>query len=166
MARRRFTTLQRKAPKRQGVWVGIDLATAGIGGNASVLLGSLNAAGLAQRPFTVVRSRMTLFHTSDQNAASEDHSGVLSLQVVTEAAAAVGIGSVPTPLTEFNADYFVYQPFLGVASVQAVAATGENGPINDLVDSKAMRKVGIDDDIAIVIQTASGSQGTDIAVIG
>ncbi len=149
------------------VWLAINVLVTGIGGNASVLMAALNAGALAFRPFTVVRSRGIIFHRSDQVSATEDYDGVISEQVVTEAASSVGIGSIPTPLTEQSADFFVFEPFAGTTTVQGGAgAAVQQGNSIIQFDSKAMRKVDIDDDIVLVAQTNTASQGVDLRITG
>ena len=89
------------------------------------------------------------------------------MQVVTESAAAAGIASVPTPLTDTDGDYHVYTPvfqdfiFLSLVGFRENVGDGSN----TLIDSKAMRKVGVDDDIAVVLEQQS-ALGTIIALEG
>ncbi len=138
---------------RSNVWFGMGLAGTVIASSATLLL-TLNAAALALRPFTVIRTRLAIMFGSDQLVANEGSNGVLSFQVVTEAAAAAGVASIPTPLTETNADFFVYKPV--AFDFLLNTAVGFNEHRGDAayhtVDSKAMRKVGQNDDIAVVIQ--------------
>ena len=74
--------------------------------------------------------------------------------MVTAPAAAIGISAIPTPITEADADYWVYKPisfeFIFGDATSRVDHVGE-GQVNT-VDSKAMRKVGLDDDIVVVLQ--------------
>ncbi len=73
------------------------------------------------------------------------------MQVVTETASAAGIASLPTPLIETDADFFVYQPW--AFEFTFLDATGINKYTEQYtVDSKAMRKVGPDDDVAVVVE--------------
>ena len=70
MVRRHFS---RPAPRTM-IWVGgsipIQVTTV-----ATTLIGSLNAAALALRLFTIIRSRLALNFKSDQEGASEAVSG-------------------------------------------------------------------------------------------
>ena len=79
--------------------------------------------------------------------------------VVEETATTAGIASIPTSLDEINADFFVYQgmtaPFTFVSGVGIVDPAGERYDI----DSKAMRKVDISDDVALVFQMRSVGGG-------
>ena len=150
MARgRRFV---RGAP-RSMQWFGSGITSTVLASSAT-LLGSLNAAALAARSFTIVRTRLAVTFGSDQLAASEGSNGVFSMQVVSEAASAAGIASVPTPLTETDADYFVYKPVQFDMLVSTAVGFEEHrgdGSYHQ-IDSKAMRKVGSDDDVVLVLQ--------------
>jgi len=156
MARRTRSRFIRPAPKSK-IWLGNGINTVTLA-PGPVLVSTLNAAALALRPFTILRTRMLIIVSTDQTIASEGNSGVYSRQVVTESAAAAGIGSVPTPITETEADYFVYQPF--AFDFLFFDATGVNLSTNQyVIDSKAMRKVGFDDQVIGVaeLQVSNGA---------
>ena len=106
MARRRNIV---RSARRLSVWVGAGLADTTITSGTQLLL-SLNAAALAVRPFTVVRTHLAINYGSDQAIAGESSMAVLSMQVLSDSAIAAGVGSVPTPINETDADYFVYKP--------------------------------------------------------
>ena len=149
MARR--THLVRSAP-RTSIWIGAGISAVTTTAMAT-LIASLNAAALALRPFTIVRTRMKIHYVSDQNAASEATQAAFGIQVVTEVAATAGAGSVPTPITEPDADYFVYEPLF--SDFDFIDATGfqQNANTNTTtVDSKAMRKVDVDDDVVFTLE--------------
>ena len=97
---------------------------------------------------------MVIDYSSDQLAAGEFTQGALGMQVVTEQATTAGIGSVPTPLTEVTQDFFVYKPLF--SAVVFASSTGVREYPGDgnrfTVDSKAMRKVGLDDDVAVTFE--------------
>ncbi len=148
------------------VWFGNRLALTTVGASTSVLLGSLNAAALLARPFTIVRTRLVVWYDSDQESANEFSQAVFSQQVVTEAASTAGIGSIPTPATETDADYYVYQPlFQKLGFITGVGFDNRGADQSWVVDSKAMRKVGPDDDAVLVIENNS-AVGCRIAIEG
>ena len=155
MARRGYRVV-RVGSSRLNEWFSAGLAPTTLSAGTT-LLATLNAAALALRPFTIVRTRMAICYTSDQAVASESSQGIFSMQVVTQAAASAGVASVPTPLNETNADYFVYQAIgFDFSLATAVGFTREQGGnVFTAVDSKAMRKVGNDDDVAWVVQQRS-----------
>lgn len=150
MARRRHRFV-RPAPKTK-MWIGTGVGRASVSGTTPLLLASLNATALALRPFTILRSRILFYAESDQIIATETNSGVYSRQVVTDSAIAAGVGSVPTPLSQFEADYYVYQPFQYDFLFSTASGHQTQFAYQYMIDSKAMRKVGPDDDIAIVVE--------------
>ncbi len=107
---RRTRSVIRRPTRREMVWLPVTSGTSpdSVGANNGVLLAaSLNVAAKALRPFTIVRTRGRLMAASDQLAASEAPHGILGCIVVSESASAAGIGSIPTPGTEGDADFFV-----------------------------------------------------------
>ena len=164
MARRRSRFV--RPPKSTKVWMSVGLGPTMVAtGTSPVLMGVYNALALALRPFTILRTRALLAIASDQVVASESNSGAFSMQIITDSASAAGIASIPTPLTQPEADYFVYMPwqfdfafFTGVG-VEAQFAREQ------VIDSKSMRKVGLDDDIAVVVQ-GLGADGYTVVLEG
>ena len=149
---------------RSMVWIGAGFVTTAIPASSGVLIATLNAAALALRPFTVVRTRLLVHWRSDQQAASEFIQGVVSFQVVTDVASAGGIGNVPNPIAESNSDFFVYQPLISEMRVIGSAAINFTDG-NHIVDSKSMRKVGDSDDVVVVAENRS-ALGAQLAVEG
>ena len=148
----------RPAP-RTSIWIGANLASSSQAASTSVLLGSLSAAALALRPFTVVRSRLLFMYSSDQSSAIETPLAELGLIVVSDQAVAAGIGSIPDPTADTDADWFVYES----AGLKFDFTTGTGYRIASVtrdINSKAMRKVGPNQDIAIVGTNAAAVGGT------
>ena len=157
-----------RPPARTMIWGSSRIAQTAVGAsNVAVLLGTFNAAFLALRPFTIVRTRLVVSVISDQQAATEFVQGSMGFQIVTETAAAAGIASLPTPITEPSADYHVYMPFLNsIVNLSSVGAYERTGQASFwTVDLKAMRKVGSDDDLAVTVEGES-SNGYAIALEG
>ncbi len=129
----------------------------------AVLLGTANAGLLALRPFTIIRTRGQIICSADGVAASEEPQIVFGSIVVTDSAAAIGITAIPDPVSNVDGDWFVYEDC-------------PNGFLNDVdgntvwknypFDSKAMRKVGADDDIALVGANRSAADGGVLIVSG
>ncbi len=165
MARRARGRFVRPAP-RTSVWFTVAAGAFTVS-SAQTLVASLSASALLLRPFTVVRTHLGIHLTSDQLAAGEFSQGALSIQVVTDSAIAAGIASIPTPLSQPEADYFVFKPVF--ADFTFLDSTGSWDSIGDgvvhWVDSKAMRKVGLDDDIAMVYEQRA-AVGAIMAVEG
>ena len=163
MARPRRAVFQRPKP-RTSLWLSAGAAETTIVAGTATLFASLNALALALRPFTIVRTRLLMSILTDQTAADEFVQGALGAQVVTETASAAGVASVPTPLSEADADFFVYAPFMN----QYNTGTSEferTGPGSFwTIDSKSMRKVGTDDDIVFTIENRAN--GFNVALEG
>ncbi len=141
----------RPAPKTK-IWIGADTAVGNLTSNAKTLIAELNAAALALRPFTVLRTRVEWNFRSDQVVANESPTGSIGMIVAKEIAVNIGVTAVPGPIAEVDADWFVYQ---GVTSpLRFVSATGIVDPAGTkyTIDSKAMRKVGPADDIVWVAE--------------
>jgi len=166
MARQRsFGT---RTARREMVWIGLFPAQAKIALAAGqvILMGTLNAAALALRPFTVVRTRGFLWTASDQEGAIEEPFGAFGLMVVKQTASAAGIASLPTPVTESDGEFFVYEPW--IAAMRFVSATGIADPAGSTIhfDSKAQRKLGLDEDLAVTIENESSTHGADVIIGG
>ena len=129
-------------------------------GSTAALIGSLNAAGLAARPFTVIRTRGLITLNSDQAAVSEDQEIGYGHAVVLDQASAIGVTAVPTPLTDQASDlFYVYE--LLMTNFRFLSSIGfeQNGQLTRYFDSKAMRKVNGDQDIVITAETSATSEG-------
>jgi len=130
--------------------------------NAS-FMNSLNAAALALRPFTVVRSRGFLHVKSDQTGALEDWNVALGYSIVSDQASAIGITALPTPDTDRGSDlFFVFEDLAGsFVFVSGVGFDSEGGIFKDW-DSKAMRKVEEGQDLVITSEAGAISAGLTI----
>jgi len=53
------------------VWIGVNIEDTSIAASTGVLVASLNAAALAFRPFTVMRTRLVVQWETDQSIALE-----------------------------------------------------------------------------------------------
>jgi len=156
-----------RSPKRSSVWIGAAAGPTAVGAGISGLLATLNAASLALRPFTVVRTRLWLHVNSDQQAAGELVAGAFAMIVVSDQAISTGIGAIPQPTSNTDAPYFVYEPFVNQIEFGTAVGFNDGTGTNWIVDSKAMRKVGNNEDIAMVAENASGAgQGINISLIG
>ena len=133
----------------------ITLTQASLG--TATLVFSLNAAALALRPFTVVRTLFQYAVNSDQGASAETQSGAVGLAVVSDQSVAIGVTAVPTPITDMASDlWFAYSLFNQRSSSGGTA--GQIGFTYELA-SKAMRKVDIGQDIIVVVESVSAISG-------
>ncbi len=97
---------------------------------------------------------------SDQEAATEFYEAALGHIVVTDQASAAGVGSVPTPVTEDSSDWHVYARLAGRVRIPATGGY-EAGRLMQ-VDSRAMRKVDLGEDLVIVVESSAVSVGAII----
>jgi len=152
-----------RSARRSNVWFQFAPAQATISAaSTATALFSLNAAALALRPFTIVRTRGHIYYRSDQVAASEEYGGGLGMAVVSDQASAVGITAVPTPVTDYGSELFFYiSQMHGRFAFGTAASFAETGR-TEVIDSKAMRKVNENEDVFVSFETPSFSSSFSI----
>jgi len=140
---------------RKSVWLQFAFQSTTNVGNGSSIIFSLNAAALALRPFTIVRSHFDFYLHSDQAAAAENQVALWGAAVVSDQAAAVGITAVPTPNTELGSSlwFAIRGMFANATNLTDVT----NGGQKYSLDSKAMRKVEVGQDVVLVEENPSSS---------
>ncbi len=145
MARRQFARgSARVSQKRLTSWFEFQPVEATLVAVGGTIFFSLNAAALALRPFTVVRSRFLVSIASDQVAASETQVGAVGLAVVSDQANAIGVTAVPTPITDMGSDlWFVHQLLYNEMIFGSAIGFQTQAQRIYEIDSKAMRKVDI-----------------------
>jgi len=151
--------------RRLSTWFQFPPATTTQSSAGGAIVFSLNAAALALRPFTIVRTRFDLLLLSDQTAANEEFGMSWGAAVVSDQATAVGVTAVPTPVTDQGSDlWFALGHVWGAIAANAVARTGYRMAI----DSRAMRKVDVGQDIVVVVEsmTATVGGGSEILQVG
>jgi len=167
MARRRTFSPRISGPRRETKWFDIPptRVTLAAADTANLLL-VLTTAEKANRPFTIVRTRLVFQIVTDQDAADENYGCALGLAVVSDQATAIGVTAIPTPNTDRASDlWFLFEDL--VASFGFGDATGFiNDGASKYVDSKAMRKVEDGSDIAVVVESHNNSQGLLAFVAG
>ena len=142
---------------RQTVWFQFAPITATLTAVGGTVYFTLNAAALALRPFTIVRSRFQAMIQSDQAGATEHQVGAVGLAVVSDEAATAGVASMPTPITEMASDLWFVHQLAMAAEFQSTTGGTPAGVFE--IDSKAMRKVGIGQDIAVIAEFSSAGSG-------
>jgi len=146
--------------RRQTIWfqfVPVSFTMTAAGGT---LISTLNAAALALRPFTIIRSRFMTMVRSDQGAANEDQVGAIGMAVVSDQAVAIGVTAIPTPVTNMASDlWFLYDQYMCNATNLANLT---NPACTITTDSKAMRKVDVGQDVVCVAELNSIGQGTTL----
>jgi len=150
---------------RTTTWIAIaPIATTLSSSTATVLVATLNAAADALRPFTIVRTYIEYFLTSDQVAASEEQACSFGMAIVSDQASAIGVTAVPTPTTDLASDLWYLHKFIFGDELSKVDETraGKFGTI----DSKAMRKVDIGQDVILVAEGAGVGSGMILTMAG
>ena len=105
---------------------------------------------------TVIRTRGLFGYQTDQAAASEQYMGAIGIGIVSEQAATLGATAVPAPDTDSGWGGWLWHSYF-VGSFRVADATGMQAQyINRIViDSKAMRKVGDNERLVVVVQNSS-----------
>ena len=149
---------------RLTTWGGITPVASTLAANTStILVSSLSAGALALRPFTLIRTHLEVQLVSDQAAAVETQGVSIGMAVVSDQAVAVGISAVPTPTIEADSNlWFLHQVLF--ADESNLTDRTKNGNYVS-IDSKAMRKVEIGQDVIIVVEGA-GVGGGMIVTLG
>ncbi len=167
MARRRDFARGTAAimPKRLTSWFQYQPVEATMTAAGGTIMFTLNAAALALRPFTIIRSRFEIWLRSDQNAAAEVQAAAVGMAIVSDQATAIGVTAIPTPITDMSSDlWFFYQLLHGDEASVANLVKPET---RVSVDSKAMRKVDIGQDVVVVGEMdAAISNGVILGVGG
>ncbi len=151
-------TTHTRGPQRKSLWVSfVPVSVSHSGGTEATLVASLNAAALALRPFTVVRTHFELMLISDQAAAVEVQIGSVGVAIVSDQASAIGVTAIPTPITDLGSSLWFLNKllFANQSNVVDKALPG----LQVSIDSKAMRKVELGQDLVVAIETGSISAG-------
>ncbi len=160
-ARQRFS---RPAPRTK-MWIGATLGDTALAASTATLMGTLNAAALLLRPFTILRTHLDCRFSSDQLISNETPFGDLGMMIVSDKAAALGITAVPAPISQIDSDWFVHQGMSDKFIFGSTAAFVSGGGQHYNIDSKAMRKVGPDQDVVFVFEVNS-AVGAELIIFG
>ncbi len=158
---RRHNIVRRRSPNKD--WIGsVDTANAIAGGGTKVLL----STAVFTFDTTVLRTLGVLGIATDQNSTTEQQEGALGMIVVSDAAIAAGVASIPGPITDIDNDgWFLHVPFLN--EFKLVPGVGFN-PLNTIVrefDFKSKRKIEDGFSIAVVIESTTTSEGFTASLI-
>jgi len=164
MARRFTRSRGRSGSHRQTVWIAVtETGTVLAAANSVARTNLLNAAALALRPFTIVRTRGVISIGSDQVAASEDYEAAMGMAVISDQASAIGVTAVPTPFTDLGSDlFFVHEMQVGGLEVVTAAGFDAQTVTSRTYDSKAMRKVNEDEQVNVMLEASSISNGCTV----
>ena len=148
-------------------WSGNFFDEAALTGTQSVISSMLAPTGVGAARQTLLRTRGSLVVLGTPDAAGDSEIVGLGVIVVQQAAAAVGGASVPGPLNDPDANWLWHQ-FVGL---NAMGATGEtptsvSAIVRVEIDSKAMRKVAIDQELIMIGELATGEFASVIVTGG
>ena len=166
MAHQRGRLSRGSGSRRETQWLSLPVVQTTVADSSALAL-SLTTAEKALRPFTIIRTHLVTLQTSDQSAASEDQFGAVGICVVSEAAEAVGVSAVPTPLSELDSDlWMVHQILFNEFQLDTAVGAESNAGRVLQIDSKAMRKVNNDQDVVVVTQGSGTGGGMVISMAG
>ena len=154
-------TRQGGVVRRETLWLGGSFLDTGIATSSTpAVLTSLNAAALALRPFTVIRSRGLLHLHSDQVAATEHQQIAYAAAVVSDQSVGIGVTAVPTPVVDNSSDlWFLFETMFNAFDFgSGIGFDANSGNVRE-IDSRAMRKVEDGQDIITVMETTANSNG-------
>jgi len=146
--------------RRESLWIAIGPASTTVTAAGGTLTNTSSAGVLALRPFTIVRTIMDFQLQSDQAAAIERQGVAWGAAVVSDQALNIGATAIPTPITDAGSDlWFFHRNLLGDES-NLTDRTRSATRVH--MESRAMRKVNDDQDIAFVVElsTSPGSGAT------
>ena len=128
-------------------------------------------AGVAK--LTVVRIRgEALFQLATADALGSGFSGAFGIGIASLSAVTAGVGSVPTPITEAEADNWLYHRFFSLRACAAIVAADAvkeasnlavaGGVLRFEVDSKAMRIISDEDSLYAICEIVEDGVATSI----
>ena len=114
-------------------------------------------------PFTIVRTRGIVTIQSDQSVATETQTGAFGMGIMNDVAGSLGVTALPGPAANCGwPGWFVHQ-FFNQSFLQTANGVLLNG-VSYEIDSKAMRKVEAEQDIAFMVENFGASHGLQFAV--
>ncbi len=155
---RRHTRFVRPAPRTK-MWISTGVGLVTLVNNTNTLIASLSAAALLLRPFTILRLRETGIFSSDQIAQSEAPEGVYAYMIVNDTASALGATAIPSPINNPDSPWFAFQPMTSNFLFGTAVGFTDDGT-HFTIDSKAMRKVGPNEDAVVMGHVTGG--GADL----
>ncbi len=158
--RRSSAVAVRARSDRKTLWLGSTVQSATLVAGTPQIFFSLNAAALAIRPFTIIRTYIEINWRTDQAAVSETQFGAVAAAVVSDQAVAIGATAVPTPVTDSGSSlFFAYQYMINFFEFGSGIGFDSQGGRRYVIDSKAMRKVEGGQDMIVVVENDSNGSG-------
>ncbi len=146
--------------KRTTFWLSATAITDTLStASTAAILTTLNAAALALRPFTIVRTRGYWHIHSDQGAATEVQEAAYGRIIVSDQSVAIGVTAIPTPVTDSQSSWYMYERMVAHLDFSSAVGFDADAGHQREVDSKAMRKVEEGQDVISVWETGPNSDG-------
>ena len=157
----------RRGPRRETSWLTIPATATNLEAGAVALVSSLTTAEKARRPWTLIRTQLSVHLRSDQVIADEFQACAVGMCVVSDQSEIVGVTAVPTPHTDAASDLWFLHGWMlnSFAFASGVGFDGNDGQFRHF-DSKAMRKVNDDQDVILVLETPGFSAGVQVITAG
>ena len=109
---------------------------------------------------TLIRTRGIFVVGSDQNSAAEQTNGAVGVGVVSEQAATVGVTAVPHFDTDSAWGGWLWHSYFAANFAFGTAVGFEPNMMQTIViDSKAMRKIGDNERLVVVVQNSHATFG-------
>ena len=174
MAHLNRSRLVRTSTRRKTGWgTGPKSATDGGGADISASGSFIGAIGAspASDGITLVRLRGEfLFYLATSTALNNGYFGAVGVGIFTDAAVAIGVTAVNTPISTEEWDGWLWHRYFSALSAGAISAAGASlsgGQSDDVkaalrveVDSKAMRKIPVGMTMAVVVQVTEIGSAT------
>ena len=147
----------RTTSRRRTTWgLGPGLITSqnAVSSSSTFLVGAQTAEATVDG-LTIVRIRgMISLSLGLATAAQDGFSGAFGICIVTQNAAGVGVTAMPEPVTDLSWNGWLWHQFFAFQS-GVVSSSSNPGPKDMLhieIDSKAMRKIRVTDNVALIGQ--------------
>ena len=162
----RFRTMSARSQRRKTEWnigpqTGVDGARQNIASSVAVL--ATGTAVVVGSGSTMVRLRGDLnLYLRLAGSAGDGFHGAFGIAVATSAAVTAGVASLPSPITEEAWDGWLYHRYFScfaagpiaaaTAAQQADQVNASGAALHEAVDSKAMRKLEVDQTIYAALE--------------
>ena len=165
MANRMTRRLIRSNRRPNRSWAGfLPATTTSVSAASKVLLGSFGvvSSGIDE---TILRTVGGIMVVTDTTAASEIQVGAFGMVPITDVALAAGVASIPSPVTNIDDDWFIYQSFAQKSLFLDATGASYPGSVWYPFDSKAKRILeGSGGAVAMVVENISATFAFDVLV--
>ena len=157
-ARRHAVAVRSRGPRRKSTWIGPAIQSyIAVATTAKVLIASFDAAANGLPSPTVVRTRGEVSIHPTLTSADLTIVGAWGLAVVTDRAFAAGVASLPGPFTDAGWDGWFGWGSFSLRWDFGDATGARLAQVDQIVDSKGMRKITDDETIVLVAESQTGA---------